>query len=78
MRQISELTAKGLGVLFTTHDPNQALRHADRVVMLGNGKVLADGPSRTVLTPESLQMLYGAPTIYIKAHDGSQVAYLPG
>jgi iron complex transport system ATP-binding protein len=30
MRRIRELAATGLGVLFTTHDPNQALRHKRR------------------------------------------------
>ncbi len=33
MRQIRSLAADGLGVLFTTHDPNQALGHADRVAL---------------------------------------------
>lgn len=78
MRQIGALTAKGLGVLFTTHDPNQALRYADRAILLGGGKLLADGPSREVLTEEALQMLYGAHLVCIKGQDGSQSAYLPG
>jgi iron complex transport system ATP-binding protein len=77
MRQIRSLTSNGLGVLFTTHDPNQAMRYADRVALLGGGTLLADGPTRAVLTPEALQNLYGAPPVYIEAQDRSQVAFLP-
>ena len=41
MAQIRRLAAEGLGVLFTTHDPNQALRYADRVMLLLDGSKYA-------------------------------------
>ena len=37
MREIRALAASGHGVLFTTHDPNHALRAADRAFLLREG-----------------------------------------
>jgi energy-coupling factor transport system ATP-binding protein len=36
-------------VLVATHDPELAAAVADRVVLLGEGDVVADGPAREVL-----------------------------
>lgn len=75
MRRIGELTARGLGVLFTTHDPNQALRHADRVALLGEGRLLAEGRPGETLTVAALEALYRAPVERIGA--GPLGAFLP-
>ena len=77
MRRLRELAGEGLGVLFTTHDPNQALRVADRVVLLRAGAVMAEGPARDVLTPPALEALYGAPVETLSDAAG-RVAFLPG
>ena len=77
MRQIRQLAADGLGVLFTTHDPNQALGHADRVALLRDGGVMAEGPVGEVLTPERLAALYGAPVATV-VEPGGRTAFLPG
>ena len=42
MREIRALAASGLGVLFTTHDPNHALRAADRAYLLRSGERIAE------------------------------------
>ena len=44
---------EGLAVLMATHDVELVARFATRVVMLGDGEVIADGPPREVL-PASL------------------------
>jgi iron complex transport system ATP-binding protein len=75
MRQIGALTAKGLGVLFTTHDPNQALRHADRVALLGDGRLAAMGAPRDVLTAKAIEALYGAGVEHLR--DADRSAFLP-
>ncbi|HEY5796152.1 MAG TPA: ABC transporter ATP-binding protein [Bosea sp. (in: a-proteobacteria)] len=77
MREIRRLAAEGLGVLFTTHDPNQALRHADRVMMIRDGQALASGTSAELLTPERLEQLYGVAIETVTDGDG-RVAFLPG
>lgn len=76
LAEIGRLTASGLAVLFTTHDPNQALRHADEVAALRGGRMSARGPSREVLTRERLEELYGAPVEEIGT--GEARAFLPG
>jgi energy-coupling factor transport system ATP-binding protein len=40
----------GAAVLVATHDPEFAALTADRVVLLAEGRVIADGPAAEVLT----------------------------
>jgi ABC-type multidrug transport system ATPase subunit len=47
---IAALAARGAGVLVATHDVEFAARFARRVVLLGDGDVLADGPADEVLS----------------------------
>ncbi|HKG77315.1 MAG TPA: ABC transporter ATP-binding protein, partial [Beijerinckiaceae bacterium] len=61
MREIRALAASGHGVLFTTHDPNHALRAADRAYLLRNGERIAEGAVGSVLTRAQLEELYRAP-----------------
>jgi iron complex transport system ATP-binding protein len=77
MAQIRRLATEGLGVLFTTHDPNQALRHADRVMMIREGRMLASGIAQDLLTPVRLMELYGVGIETVR-DDAGRVAFLPG
>lgn len=77
MAQIRRLAAEGLGVLFTTHDPNQALRYADRVMLLRDGRALASGPAAALLTRDNLVALYGSAVETVCDADG-RLAFLPG
>lgn len=77
MSQIRRLAGEGLGVLFTTHDPNQALRYADRALLLRDGRTLASGGAAELLTPERLATLYGSVIETVRGHDG-RLAFLPG
>ena len=76
MGELRALAASGLGVLFTTHDPNHALRAADRAYLLRAGERLAEGPVAEVLTQERLEALYGARVQRVA--DAAGVAFLPG
>lgn len=77
MSQIRRLAGEGLGVLFTTHDPNQALRYADRALLLRDGRALASGRAADLLTPERLAALYGVAIETVRGDDG-RLAFLPG
>lgn len=77
MAEIRRLAAEGLGVLFTTHDPNQALRYADHVLMIRDGQALAAGRAAELLTSERLAELYGVGIETIRDGEG-RVAFLPG
>lgn len=78
MREIRALAGSGLGVLFTTHDPNHALRAADRAFLLRAGERLAEGPVKEVLSRQTLEALYNAPVHQLADADTGQAAFLPG
>lgn len=46
-------------VLLSTHDLNFAAALCDRVVLLKDGRVVADGPTESTLTPETIAVTYG-------------------
>jgi iron complex transport system ATP-binding protein len=75
MREVRAAAEAGLAILFTTHDPNQAQRYADRAVLLRDGRSVGDGPVREVLTRERLEALYDASVEEIA--DASGRAFLP-
>ena len=78
MREIKALAASGHGVLFTTHDPNHALRAADRAFLLRAGTALAEGPVESALSRERLEALYGSPVERLTDPDTGGAAFLPG
>ena len=78
MNEIRALAKSGHGVLFTTHDPNHALRAADRAYLLREGTRIADGPVANVLNREQLEALYHATVECLTDPDSGAVAFLPG
>lgn len=78
MREVRALAKSGHGVLFTTHDPNHALRAADRAYLLREGTRIADGPVATVLNREQLEALYRATVERLTDRTSGAVAFLPG
>lgn len=59
LAHLRQLAARGLGVVLSTHDPDHAFLVADRMALLGGGRLLAVGPPADVLTPQALKRLYG-------------------
>ena len=47
---ITELRSRGACIVLATHDVELAAGLADRVVLLGHGEIIADGPPREVLS----------------------------
>jgi iron complex transport system ATP-binding protein len=47
-----------MAVLMTTHQPEHALRIADRIALLGGGRLQAVGRPGDTATPERLAQLY--------------------
>ncbi|KUL97022.1 ferrichrome ABC transporter [Bosea sp. WAO] len=50
---------KKICVLIAIHDLNQALRIADKVMVLAKGRLVALGPPREIITPALLEEVYG-------------------
>lgn len=58
-RILSELCRQGIAIVMSSHDLNHTLRHAHRVWLLRQGKLLASGPRDEVMTPPNLARAYG-------------------
>ena len=77
-RLLRELCRAGLGVVTVTHDLNLALTYADRVLLLNEGCVVADGPTDTVLTPGNVDRIFGVRAVVHGSGAGSAwIAYEP-
>jgi len=78
---VSDLARRrGLAVVVASHAPNSALMFADRVLLLRQGRTLAQGRVGETLTEELLGAAYGMPTeVVTKVVDGRRVprAILP-
>jgi len=66
LREMRRLATEGLGVIFTTHDPNHALRYADRAMLMRDGRLLADGAADEVLTAEALEGMYRTEVVALR------------
>ena len=60
MELIADFAAKGGAALTVLHDPALAGRFCSRIIGLKDGRVVADGPPREVLSPDFLAEIYGA------------------
>jgi len=54
-----ETRKRNIITVVVVHDINIALRHGDNVLMLKDGKLIADGRPEQVITAESLAQVYG-------------------
>jgi iron complex transport system ATP-binding protein len=52
-------TEHRLAILMTLHDLNQAALYADRVALMQQGEIVAQGDAREVFTAEQLSQVYG-------------------
>lgn len=46
-------------VVIVLHDINQASAHADRIVAMKDGRIVADGTPTDILTPDQLEAVFG-------------------
>jgi iron complex transport system ATP-binding protein len=63
------LAQSGLSILLVTHHVSEIIPEIDRVVLLREGCILADGPKAKVLSEERLSSLFGV-TVRLGEHDG--------
>jgi iron complex transport system ATP-binding protein len=60
-------TDDGLTILAVLHDLPLAAHFFDRLVLLDDGRVVADGPPEEVLTPERIRAVYGVDPRFVPA-----------
>jgi iron complex transport system ATP-binding protein len=56
---IRALAGSGIGIIFSTHHPDQALAVATHAALLNEGALQAIGEAKHVLTSEQLSLLFG-------------------
>lgn len=69
---IADLAARGIGVILSSHDPDQAAALADQALLIGRGGVIASGPPGRVMRAETLSRLYGVPVRRHALPEGGQ------
>jgi iron complex transport system ATP-binding protein len=69
------LAADGMAVVAVLHDLGLAARFCTRVLLMHQGRIIADGPPGQVLTPANLALAYGVEA-YSAEYDG-QTLTLP-
>ena len=56
---VRQLVDDGLTAIAAIHDLNMAARYCDKLVLLSDGQVLAEGSPSKVLTPETIESAFG-------------------
>ena len=64
-----ELAQSGIGIVLVTHHLSDVIPEIDRVVLMRNGRVQADGRKEELLVPEQISRLFGIP-VDITRRDG--------
>lgn len=76
MALLKERARAGCCVIVVMHDLNLAARHCDRLTLLGEGRVVAQGDVTSVLAPETLKTAYGIEAWYGEAEGAPLVVPL--
>ena len=66
---VRQIAREGTTLILITHHVDEIVPEIDRVILLREGRVVAAGPKRSVLTAERLSGLFNAP-ITLEEHDG--------
>jgi iron complex transport system ATP-binding protein len=59
LAELDRLRESGLSIVFSTHEPEQALAHADDALLLADGRPLVYADVAQALTAENVTRLYG-------------------
>jgi len=76
LAEIRKLAARGTGVILSTHDPDQAFAVANRVALMQDGVIVAQGTPSEVLTPMRLKAVYGV-DVTVERLSGGQTVCAP-
>ncbi len=77
LRLLSTLAASGVGVVAVLHDLGQALRHADRALVLRDGALVADGAPADVLNRALVAEVWQADAEVAYDDEGLPLGVLP-
>lgn len=74
--RVKHLQAQGYGIVFSTHDPDQAYELATRVAVIADGRLAAYGPATETLTGEMLSAVYGV-AVTVERTPGGRAVVVP-
>ncbi|HEX3809560.1 MAG TPA: heme ABC transporter ATP-binding protein [Rhizomicrobium sp.] len=78
MAKARQIAQSGAGVLAILHDLNLAAAYADQLLLLANGRVVAAGTPRDVLTAKLVTRVWRVPCNVSASRDGQiQISVLP-
>ena len=69
------LAQQGLGVVLVLHNLAAAMNRADRVIVLDQGSVVADGPPQEVLTPALIEQVWSLQSQWLGSDGARALAY---
>ena len=69
LEQIKSLSKEGYTIILSTHNPDQSYLYADRILAIYDGKLIADGNPKDVITTELIRTLYDVNITVESLHD---------
>jgi branched-chain amino acid transport system ATP-binding protein len=67
LEHIKDLLAQGKTVLFVEHDMDMVMEISDRVVVMAQGKIIAEGPPKSIINNQDVI------TAYLGAHHDTEL-----
>ncbi len=77
LRAARALADDGTGVLVVLHDLNLAATYADTIAVMARGRLVACGSPAAVLTPETVQSVYGWPVTCVQPPGAARPVLIP-
>lgn len=65
LRHLRQAANSGTGVVLVLHDLALAMNHADRVLLLDRGRLVADGPPEVALSEAHIAHVWGVPARWL-------------
>ena len=56
---VRQLAREGMSIVQSTHQPDQAFLYSDKTLVIADGRVLAFGDPKDVITKERVSAIYG-------------------
>ena len=70
MRVFAGLAEQGRAVIVSLHDLGLAARHCTRLLLMHQGRLVADGTPDDVLTKDNLRVVFGVSAHYVQTENG--------
>lgn len=74
---LQDEVARGMTVILVIHDLTLAARYADELVVMAEGRILAQGTPGSILTPECVQTAFGIDALLLTDPDTGRPIVLP-